>query len=154
MTHLSKLQFWVDGIPRPQGSKRYIGNGRFVEASAVKPWRKAIAKTAEAAMTDSGLERFDDAVAVSAVFVLPRPKTVKRIWPTVAPDLDKLQRALGDGMTVDTNTVLTDDSMIVHWRSFKVYGERPGVWVEIRSKFDEEEQFLQKELRNVLDIKE
>ena len=32
-------------------------------------------------------------------FYLPRPKTVKRQWPTVRPDADKLLRAVLDLMT-------------------------------------------------------
>jgi hypothetical protein len=87
MMHRSKLQFFVAGLPKPQGSKRFVGNGRFVEASDVKPWRKVIAKAAETALVDSGLTIFDEPVMVSAVFVFPKPKTVKRLFPAVAPDL-------------------------------------------------------------------
>ena len=81
-------------------------------------------------MQDAGLLPIDAPVVVEAVFVFPRPKSVKRNYPTVAPDLDKLCRALGDGMTVDAN-VLVDDSRIVVWHASKVYGERPGVSVKI-----------------------
>jgi Holliday junction resolvase RusA-like endonuclease len=113
-------------MPRPQGSKRYVGNNRFVEASNVKPWRKAIAQAADAVF--SGV--IDVPVAVSAVFVFPKPKTVDREYPSVMPDADKLARALGDALSVDS-TILMDDSRIVSWRIWKVYGDVPGVWVEV-----------------------
>lgn len=128
------LSFVAYGIPRPQGSKRYIGNGRFVEASDVKPWRASIAKAAEAAMSELNLPPFDEPVVVTAVFFLPRPSSVKRIWPSVAPDTDKLCRAIGDGLSVNTNKVLSDDSRIVKWDAQKVYADttEPGVWISIR----------------------
>ena len=128
------LSFVAYGIPRPQGSKRHVGNGRLVEASNVGPWRAAVARAAEAAMDENGLPPFDDAVVVSAVFFLPRPSSVKRVWPSVAPDTDKLCRAIGDGLSVNTSRVLTDDARIVRWDASKVYADtrEPGVWVAIR----------------------
>lgn len=130
-----QVSFVAYGTPRPQGSKRYIGNGRMVEASNVKPWRLAVARAAEIAMAEAGLDPFDDAVVVSAVFFMPRPPSVKRIWPSVAPDLDKLQRSIGDALSIDTDKVLTDDSCIVKWADpVKVYADttEPGVWISIR----------------------
>lgn len=128
------LEFRAFGTPRPQGSKRYVGNGRFVEASDVKPWRTAIANAAFSAWSSNGSKQFTDPVVVTAVFFMPKPKTVKRLFPSVAPDLDKLCRALGDGMSVDCS-VLADDSLIVRWDATKVYAPSPelaGVEVSIR----------------------
>lgn len=123
------------GIPRPQGSKRHIGNGRMVEASDVKPWRAAVARAAETAMEEANIPPFDEPVVVSVVFFMPRPKSVKRMWPDRAPDTDKLMRAIGDGLSVNTTRVLSDDSRIVKWGNpVKVYADtrEPGVWVSIR----------------------
>ena len=59
-------------------------------------------------------------------FVMPRPKTVKRLWPSVAPDCDKLQRSLGDSISLEKyGQLMTDDALIVQWEAQKVYGE-PG----------------------------
>jgi Holliday junction resolvase RusA-like endonuclease len=129
------LSFVAFGTPRPQGSKRYVGNGRFVEASDVKPWRAAVARAAETAMSEANLPPFDQPVVVSVVFFMPRPKTVKRMWPSVVPDTDKLCRAIGDALSVDTKAVMADDSLIVKWNDpIKVYADTrdPGVWVSIR----------------------
>jgi Holliday junction resolvase RusA-like endonuclease len=129
-----ELFFTVQGHPRPQGSKRYLGNGRFIEASDVHPWRKAIAaKVAETFVLSGDDRSFTEPVVVWATFRLPRPKTVKRLYPSVAPDLDKLQRALGDALSVDSQA-LTDDSLIVQWHSKKRYApaDQAGVSVTIR----------------------
>ncbi len=130
-----ELYFTAYGIPRPQGSKRYVGNGRFVEASDVKPWRLAIARAVEAAMIASEDDsQFTEPVVVWATFFLPKPKTVKRLLPSVAPDLDKLCRGLGDGLSVESPAAMADDSLIVEWHAKKRYANpgMEGVRVEIR----------------------
>jgi len=129
----TSLEFFAEGVPKPQGSKRYVGNGRFVEASDVKPWRAAIANAVFRECVATGDHRpFTGPVKVHATFYMPRPKTVKRLFPTVAPDLDKLQRALGDGMSVDSG-IIEDDAQIVEWHSFKAYVE-PGGFTGVKVK--------------------
>lgn len=130
-----ELYFTAYGTPRPQGSKRYIGNGRFVEASDVKPWRRAIAEAVRGAWEASGDDRpFTEPVVVWATFFMPRPKSVKRLLPSVAPDLDKLCRALGDAMSVDCQAI-EDDALIVRWHVSKVYADdhEAGVRVAIKT---------------------
>ena len=131
-----ELYFTAFGVPKPQGSKRHVGNGRMVEASDVKPWRKAIAEAVFGAWVATGDSRpFTEPVTIWATFYLPRPKSVKRLFPSVAPDLDKLQRALGDALSIDSNA-LEDDALIVRWHSAKVYAATPedvGVRVAIKT---------------------
>jgi Holliday junction resolvase RusA-like endonuclease len=143
-----QLSFVAFGTPRPQGSKRYVGNGRFVEASDVKPWRASVADSAFKALSAAEMEPFDVPVVVEAVFFMPRPKSVKRVWPQTAPDTDKLCRAVGDALSIDS-PVLTDDSRIVKWHASKVYADdrEPGVWVQIRPANDADlEESLKKAL--------
>lgn len=120
----------IYGEPAPQGSKQYLGNGRFIEASKkLAPWRSAVA----AAVASLGeVEPFTGPVLIQAVFFLPRPKTIIRLWPTVPPDTDKLIRALGDGLSVDSK-ILTDDSLVVRWEAEKRYADEraPGATVRI-----------------------
>jgi Holliday junction resolvase RusA-like endonuclease len=135
MNDRQELYFTAYGIPRPQGSKRHVGNGVMIEASDVKPWRKAIANAVFEAWLRSGDDRaFTGPVVVWATFFMPRPKSVKRFLPTVSPDLDKLQRALGDALSIDSKA-LTDDAIIVKWHSAKVYADshEPGVIVAIKA---------------------
>lgn len=133
-----ELYFSVFGMtPRPQGSKRHVGGGRLIEASPeLKPWREAIANAVYRAWEETGDSRpFTEPVEVRATFYLPRPKTVKRLLPSVPPDLDKLQRSLGDGLSINCQA-LADDSLIVKWDVTKLYAEDPrdvGVRVAIRT---------------------
>lgn len=149
-----ELYFSVFGIPRPQGSKRYVGNGRFVEASDVKPWRRAIAKAVETAFVATGDERpFTAPVVVYATFFLPRPKSVKRLFPSVPPDTDKLCRGLGDGLSVEKPAALVDDSLIVKWVASKVYADSREAGVRVAIKLATPENMLEAELAsNSLDF--
>ena len=115
------VTFSVEGVPMPQGSKSLIrrgGKAWMIDAnsSRLKPWRQKVAEAA-----DLG-ETFDCPVMVAAVFYMPRPKTVKRLLPSVKPDLDKLFRALGDGMK--DGGLLSDDSRIVTQFIHKRYESR------------------------------
>ena len=48
----SQIEFWVDGVPRPQGSKKFIGAGRMVESSRhLKPWRDLVSAVAFQSMS-------------------------------------------------------------------------------------------------------
>ena len=134
MTSRSELYFTSFGTPRPQGSKRHVGNGILIEASDVKPWRKAIAEAVFRAYLATGDERpFTEPVVVWATFFLPRPKSVKRLLPSVPPDLDKLQRALGDALSIDCQA-LKDASLIVRWHTSKVYADNHDAGVRVAIK--------------------
>lgn len=116
------MQFEVFGLPQPQGSSRAFVNkktGRAVVTSSnphLKDWRNLISSAAREEM--KGLPPLDTAVSVDAVFFLPRPKSVKRAAPIVKPDLDKLARALLDGLT---NVVYRDDAQVVAVSVQKAY---------------------------------
>ncbi len=135
------MELWVVGVePAPQGSKRYLGNGRFIEASKkLEPFRQAVGQAVIAHMSKTGdSTQFIEPVEVTATFVLPRPKTVKRAWPSVAPDLDKMCRSLGDSLSLekycDGNPIIKDDAQIVMWHAQKIYGtpDEVGVYVNIK----------------------
>ena len=136
------ITFRIFGLPAPQGSKRYVGNNRFIEASTnLKPWREAIKLAAIEAFEKKQMFQFQEAVIVEVVFHMPKPKTVKRVWPTVPPDTDKLCRALGDGLSVDA-AVIQDDSLIVKWVATKIYSTQPGAVVCIRKASDNDLETL------------
>lgn len=111
--------------PAPQGSKRYLGNGRFVEASKkLEPWRKAVAEAVEQMFEQTGDRTpFTEACRVEVEFILPKPKTVTRTWPTVTPDVDKLCRGFLDSISLERYSLLVqDDSLVCELVAIKRYG--------------------------------
>jgi hypothetical protein len=71
-------------------------------------------------MSGETLNPMDTPVEIALVFYLPKPKTVKREWPSVKPDLDKLIRSTFDGLT--TGGLYTDDALVVAVSASKEYG--------------------------------
>lgn len=119
------IKLEVFGDPAPQGSKR-VFNGRVVEASGekLKLWRKQIAEACE---QYKEMNIILGPVALEVDFFLPRPKTVKRSAPIVPPDLDKLVRAVGDGIG-QSGLIWGDDSQITAIQASKSYADNrpPG----------------------------
>ena len=148
------MRIVVYGIPAPQGSKRPIRNQHTGKIATVEnspnlaPWRQDVKFAAEAVLTEAGRPQpFQGAVVVRMVFTVARPATVrrnKRPWPSVAPDLSKLLRAVEDALTAAG--VWRDDCLVVEYtRLAKVYvGEdpealdRPGVVILIGELVDSE----------------
>jgi crossover junction endodeoxyribonuclease RusA len=132
-----ELYFDVYGIPAPQGSKKSIGNNRFVEASKKLPaWRKAVKDAAVNAVASCDWVTLSGPVEAHIVLFLPRPQSVtasRRQLPTVPPDADKLARSVLDSCT-DAG-VYTDDSLVCKLTVFKMYDDvrDPGASITIRS---------------------
>jgi Holliday junction resolvase RusA-like endonuclease len=119
------------GPPAAQGSKKHVGNGRMVEMSKkLPPWRAAVEAAARLAAGPAWAP-IDSAVSISGEIRLRKPKTTKYPYaPAGAPDLDKLQRAIGDALT--KSRVITDDARIVHWNIRKVWADNvPGADITI-----------------------
>lgn len=105
-----RVVIFVPGIPVPQGSKTaFVVGGRAVvtdqNRKTLKPWRAVIAEHADIART------FDCPVAVRLVFYMPRPKRPRWTRPAVKPDIDKLTRAVLDGIT--DGGLIADDARVV-----------------------------------------
>ncbi len=113
----------VYGRPTPQGSKR-VFNGRIVEAQSanLKKWRAAIE---EACQPYANQNIHLGPIRLEVDFFLERPKTVKvkdRPLPIVPPDLDKLIRAVGDGIG-QSGAIWADDSQLVEILARKFYAD-------------------------------
>jgi Holliday junction resolvase RusA-like endonuclease len=120
-------KFFVRGKPVPQGSLKFIkGHAIHVRAQDLALWRADIARNAE----QSGYTRVTGGVSVELLFVFEKPKSVTRPAPWVAPDLDKLIRAVLDGLT---GVAYEDDAQVVEIFSRKQYGQTAGVWIRVES---------------------
>lgn len=115
----------IPGEPIPQGSKSVNRRtGRMFDAnSRLKAWRKeaGVALQLYTGTYFGAWEPFDGALHIDVTFYLPRGKTVTRELPSVKPDLDKLQRALGDVLTIAG--IIADDARITRWSPRKRYGD-------------------------------
>ena len=103
-------EFMVHGVPVPQGSMN-VYNGRIVP-------RNAIAEKCRDVMVP-----LTGGVEVTALFIMPKPKTVSRDEMSVRPDLDKLVRAALDGLT---GAAFADDAQVTRLHARKQYGDPTG----------------------------
>ncbi|NDH90412.1 MAG: RusA family crossover junction endodeoxyribonuclease [Flavobacteriia bacterium] len=147
--HSWPIEFWVQGVPAPQGSKRHLGRGILVEASKrVKPWRSDVIGAALSAF--SGVP-YDEPLAVELCFVFPRPKShygtgknagvLKGTAPTHPTgrnvgDIEKLARSTIDALSVTSGgSCMRDDSLVVDLvcrKRFAEGDETTGAWVRVR----------------------
>lgn len=125
-------KFDVVGLPAPQGSKAYLGKGRFRESSKHLPaWRNDVREAAGKAF---GEALINGPVFTYIEFRFPRPKNhyvnndpsrdLKSTAPRWhfsynGPDLDKLQRGTNDALT---GVIWVDDGQVAGGVSTKVYG--------------------------------
>jgi crossover junction endodeoxyribonuclease RusA len=134
------LTLFVPGIPRPQGSKRYLGHrgGKAVlveDSRESRPFRDRVTWAAHDAWRPRAvLTRVPLTIALE--FVMPRPVSTPRTMPAAVrrPDLDKLVRCVCDAMT---GVVYPDDSQIVHLVAHKRLArlhEPPGVHIELTDR--------------------
>jgi Holliday junction resolvase RusA-like endonuclease len=117
--------FRADGLPVPQGSMKVI-QGRILhsQGSALAVWRSSIGYAAKLA----GHTPQEGPMAISLDFVMPKPRTVKRSHPSVAPDLDKLIRSVLDSLT---GIAYIDDSQVCEITASKAYGVNIGVEITL-----------------------
>lgn len=139
---MSILTAFIPGTPQQQGSKRRVGKVSIEANANLAPWRADAIYALRKAMEGEGIDTFTEPVSVEVTFTYARPaahygtgrnsSVLKDSAPTYkasAPDLDKLQRAVGDALT--QAAVVRDDALVVKWSSVKVWGEIPGVDVII-----------------------
>ena len=104
--------FFIPGTPIQQGSKTgfsRLGSRRVQitdqNAATLKPWRHTVAAHADRGITHDG------PLQVDLLFVMPRPKRPRWALPAVKPDIDKLARAVLDGLT--DGGLIADDARVV-----------------------------------------
>lgn len=126
--------FNVVGRPAPQGSKTYLGKGRFKEQSNhVAAWRNDVRNAASAAFDEAPVA---GPIFTEMVFLFSRPKShyvsnnpyrpLKAnapYWHTRSPDRDKLERATNDAIT---GVIWCDDKQVASTLSQKIYTGAPG----------------------------
>ncbi len=132
------LSLFVPGIPAPQGSKKYVGNGISIESNKrTKPWRDTVTAAAIDAMEGRGPS--SDKLTLLLDFRFPRlgshlrkDGTVKanaELFKASAPDSDKLIRCICDAL--QAAGVVRNDAQFVEIIARKTFSDRPGVKIGI-----------------------
>ena len=119
---MRSMAFQVFGDPVPQGSKRaFVVKNRAVvvddNKATLRSWRSQVVDAARAELNGEGPEL--GPVRVTLMFFLRQPKRPKAPVPITKPDVDKLARAVLDGMT-DAG-VIRDDSQVTTLTARKRY---------------------------------
>lgn len=128
-----QLKLYVAGDPVPKGSFRTFKEGGFTNANPrTKDWEMRIAHEAQEHMGDWPPDH-GGPVALEMVFYLPRPKSMRKSpsFHIKRPDLDKLARAVLDGIT---SILIHDDSQVVAINAAKFYANEqhpPGLIMNI-----------------------
>lgn len=126
----------VRGTPAPQGSKRALpaggrpgGRPVIVEMSkAAGPWRQAVRSETQRVIPAPLI----GPVWVTIEFQLQRPRSAPKsvIRPIKRPDLDKLARAVLDGLTM--GGAWLDDAQVISLLTTKVFAETaPGCTITV-----------------------
>lgn len=143
------VRFNIVGLPAPQGSKTRMPNGALVEGSSttgrarLNDWRSTVAAVAHQQRQLVEVP-FDGPVQVTVDFRFPVPKSRSKTyrqqlaagtidgWKPTKPDLDKLCRALGDGLV--QGGLIARDELICSWSAHKIEvaeGDWTGAWVTV-----------------------
>jgi len=130
----------VYGTPIPEGSLKAfafrrkngkLGTSLVHQNPSLESWRESIAD----AYKQRGGKFYDKHVPVEFVtltFRMPKPKSVKRLMPSVKPDLDKLIRGVLDALS---DVAYVDDGQVVRFIEVKkIYSDlaEAGVEFELR----------------------
>lgn len=128
------IRFTVYGEAKTKGSTtaKYVpGKGRTFTRSPqnTKDWQALVSQVAQGHVPEKLL---DGPLFASIVFYLPKPKNrpAYHRYPEKKPDLDKLVRAVLDGLK---GIIYTDDARVVGFdRLQKLFGDPPRVEIAIR----------------------
>lgn len=141
-----RVDFRVYGTPKPQGSKRHVGNGIMVESAGapLKTWREDVKLAAlrERRELDAPL---DGPLHLRVLFYLARPqghsgtgrnegklRSSAPPYPHRKPDIDKLLRSTLDA--ISTAQLWADDARVCDLVAVKRYAcdeQPPGAHVSI-----------------------
>jgi Holliday junction resolvase RusA-like endonuclease len=130
---------WIELRDRkPEPASYRLARGRMFEADSSREWKALVRDAAIEAM--NGEPIFEGPLRLNLRVTLTRPKSHwttkhslsaegrRHLAPTTKPDLTSLLRAVEDALT---HVVYADDSQIAEQGTAKVYGERPGIEVEV-----------------------
>lgn len=128
--------FFYQGTPRGQGRPRFSRANGAYKSSEDKAYERALCMAYWA--EHAGKRPLDGplTIRIKAIFPIPKSKPKQEqelmrrgeIKPTCRPDMDNIQKSVLDAL----NKVAFPDDKAVTWLiGQKIYGDVPGVYVEI-----------------------
>ena len=117
------IELFVHGEPVAQGRPRAFRRGNmvgFYDPKESKGWKAEIAKAAKDVIP------FIPGIPLSMklVFYLTKPKSVKRQFPIVKPDIDNFVKAVMDAL----KDIWGDDCQVIQISAGKRYAGIGGIW--------------------------
>ena len=132
------IRIFVPGEPIPKGRPRMTRTGHAYTPQKTRDFELKMSYVAIRTMRECGRDRLSGPLRVLMKVILPVPKSYSKkkagdclsqnILPISRPDLDNFIKCL-DALN---GIVWEDDSQIVCLESWKVYGEKPGIQVEVK----------------------
>lgn len=117
------FNFPVD--PTPKGRPRF-GNGRTYTPKKTKEFELAIRSMAKEQYRNGPMK---GPLSVLIVFTIKKPKSVKRNYPTVKPDVDNFLKSLLDALN---QIAYEDDAQIIEINASKKYGPVGNIFIDIK----------------------
>jgi len=118
------FNFPVD--PVAKGRPRF-GNGRTYTPRKTKDFETILKEMARQQYKSGPMK---DAISVLIVFTIKKPKTVKRDYPTVKPDVDNYIKSTLDALN---GIAFIDDSQVIEIIASKKYGPVGSIFIDIKS---------------------
>ncbi len=132
---MNYLKFEVPGIPASKGSLNIGARGQLYPADKkLKGWQNITARMARRAATD---EPSIKPINLSITYYMPQTKPDDHGEFIKRPDLDKLARAIMDGLT---GIIYHDDAQVYHLEAWKLYAppdSQPGAVIEVSEALTE-----------------
>jgi crossover junction endodeoxyribonuclease RusA len=136
---MSQISFTVYDKAEPQGSMRgfntRVGIRLTSDNKKLKLYRHNITQIARMEMSKANLlepmaaKHVPVEVWMEFTFVRPPSVSKRRLWPTVKPDIDKLERAVFDALK---GVVFADDCQPVLVHKKKCYGPVEQIYISAR----------------------
>ena len=139
LSSVSQITFVAYGTPEPQGSIRSVPTKRGPRLTStnkdLKVFRHMVCQIARMKMSETNQaepmagKHVPVEMVLEFTFVKPPSVSKRRLWPTVKPDIDKLERAILDSVK---GVLYVDDGQVVRVVKEKRYGPVEQVHISAR----------------------
>ena len=116
---MHEITFYIQ--PVAKGRPRFTRNGHAFTPAKTRQFESAIRNIAQ---REWGSEPLRAPIYGHLIFRIKRPKSVRRQFPTVKPDLDNLQKSFFDGVS---GVLFVDDNQVCRLMVEKEYADEGSI---------------------------